>query len=232
MPPCTFKQRLGNCERGDGCTFRHQPWSSPQQATNFYASREKGIVDLSQLRYKQLHRGGGSGVAGVGAASVQAAVSSGKGRRFAAGPPSSSTQAEAVPARLGKEHVELGVEVEVEREIQEETYGPTAMRMMAKMGYKPGSGLGRTSQGQTKLIAPCVALEKASQSCVLGLGEYASGAKCTAAERAARLADARARKHRRVGDTPFVQHNLLSDSEDSEGEQALVKAHDLQLAKG
>ena len=47
-------------------------------------------------------------------------------------------------------HVEL--EGEIERDFQEETYGSNAMRMMEKMGYKAGSGLGKENQGRTSLL--------------------------------------------------------------------------------
>mmetsp|Transcript_36665 Transcript_36665/g.85306 ORF Transcript_36665/g.85306 Transcript_36665/m.85306 type:complete len:117 (+) Transcript_36665:2-352(+) len=110
-----------------------------------------------------------------------------------------------------------------------EAYGSTAVRMMERMGYQTGSGLGKDEQGKTKLVGPCLELERAAQSCVLGLGEYTGTAKATAAERAARLADARARKQRRVEEAAFVQHNLLSSDESSEGEESHVKSRDVLL---
>mmetsp|Transcript_12773 Transcript_12773/g.36260 ORF Transcript_12773/g.36260 Transcript_12773/m.36260 type:complete len:249 (+) Transcript_12773:88-834(+) len=130
------------------------------------------------------------------------------------------------PPKVAREHVE-GI---VAREMHVEAYGSTAVRMMEKMGYKTGAGLGKESQGATKLAGPCVALERASQSCVLGLGEYTGNARATAAERAARLAEARAKKQRRVEETAFVQHNLLSSDESSDGEDRLVKSRDIMLS--
>lgn len=191
VQPCSFKQRNGHCDRGDACTYRHVPWTSAEHARVHYASRETSSVEVSQQRYKQLHRDEGG-----------------------------------EPERLAKEHVE-GV---IEREMYVEAYGSTAIRMMEKMGYTAGSGLGKEKQGNTRLVGPCLALERAAQSCVLGLGQYCGNARATAAERAARLADARAQKRLKVEETAFVQHNLLSSDESSEGEDSHVKARDTMLS--
>eukprot|EP00959_Pyramimonas_sp_CCMP1952_P075354 1574685-Pyramimonas_sp.AAC.1 len=91
------------------------PWASAAQARQFYASRAKGAVELSQKQYRALHRDGG----------------------------------EPVSAKLKAEHVEM--ELIVQQEMHEETYGHAAMRMMEKMGYKAGAGLGKEEQGNTKL---------------------------------------------------------------------------------
>lgn len=191
VAPCSFKQRLGYCERGEACTFRHVPWASAEQARAHYASRGKGAVEESTKRYKQLHRDSGEPELGK---------------------------------KVGREHVEM--EVVVEREMQVETYGSNAVKMMEKMGYKVGVGLGKEQQGSAKLAKPCLALEKASQTSALGFGNFSRD---TVAERAARLADARAQKRPKVEETAFFQHNLLSDDEDSEGEGGHVKVRDKQL---
>lgn len=134
------------------------------------------------------------------------------------------------PKVMGKEHVELPeLETKVEQEIQEETYGSRAMRMMEKMGYKAGTGLGKDSQGRTQLVAPCLALEQAAQESGLGLGAYAGAGRSSLAERAARMADARAHKRPRLQDGSFFQHNLLSDDESSAGEDEHIKAKDVKL---
>lgn len=191
VQPCSFKQQ-GKCERGDACPFRHIPWTSSEHARAYYASREKGAVELSAQRFSQLVRSGVS-----------------------------------APEKIGKEHVELEVlEGEVEREMQVETYGAAAVKMMEKMGYA-GGGLGKDEQGRKSLVAPCVALERASQ-CALGLGAYSGGGRATLAERAARLADARSQKRQKVQEAGFVQHNLLSDDESSEDER-LIKSRNAAL---
>lgn len=61
VPPCSFKQRTGQCERGDACTYRHVPWASADQARQHYASRENNAVEVSTQRYKELHRDNSSG---------------------------------------------------------------------------------------------------------------------------------------------------------------------------
>lgn len=200
VQPCSFKQRLGSCERGEACSFRHVPWASAEAARRHYAGRAEGSVETSAQRYRQLHRDTGE-------------------KR-----PSSAE------AKVGREHVELeNVERVVEREMQLETYGSTAVRMMEKMGYTAGRGLGKEEQGRTRLVGPQLALERASQGAALGIGAYCGASRATAAERAARLADARAKKHRKVEETAFVQHNLLSSDESSEGEEEHRKARDMQL---
>lgn len=192
VKPCSFKQRLGSCERGEACTFRHVPWASAEDASKYYATREKGAVETSTKLYKQLHR---------------------------------DNDGDAASAKLAKEHVE-GL---VDREMQKETYGTTAVRMMEKMGYVAGSGLGKDGQGRARLVGPALELERASHATALGLGHFGSVAGGTPAERAARLADARAQKQRRVDEKAFVTHNLLSDDESSEGEESHRKARDTQL---
>lgn len=134
----------------------------------------------------------------------------------------------AKPAKLEKEHLELPPDTAVEKDIQEETYGSTAMRMMEKMGYKAGSGLGKNESGVTKLSDPCLSLERASTQQSLGFGTYDPETKATAATRAARMADARAKKARLEGSS-FVVHKLLSDDESSDGEEKHEKARDVQL---
>jgi len=104
------------------------------------------------------------------------------------------------------------------------------MKMMEKMGYKTGTGLGKDQQGGVRLVGPCLALERAAQKCVLGVGEFSGNAHATAATRAARLADARAQKHHRVEHAAFVQHNLLSSDESSDGEDCHVKTRDRVLS--
>ena len=53
----------------------------------------------------------------------------------------------------------------------------------------------------------------------------------TAAERAARLADARAKKCQKLENASFVHHNLLSSDESSDGEDPHVKSRDTELLK-
>lgn len=138
----------------------------------------------------------------------------------------------AVSDKVGKEHLDLGAEGVIERDFQEGTYGSNALRMMEKMGYKAGGGLGKEQQGRTNLLSSCVALEKQQgPTAALGFSHYAGTGRATAAERTARLADARAQKRKKVDDGGFVQHNLLSSDESSEGEQELVQSRDLKLHK-
>lgn len=191
VPPCSFKQKLGSCEKGEACTFRHVPWASPEEARAHYAAREIGTVETSTKRFKQLHR-----------------------------------DDKPEPEKLGKEHVET--ETIIEREMQVETYGSKAVKMMEKMGYKTGSGLGKEDQGSIRLAKPCLTLEKASEKSALGFGAFEGSAKASVAERAARLASVRAQKSRRVDETAFVVNNLLSDDESSEDDEH-VKARDIQL---
>ncbi|CAE8612242.1 unnamed protein product, partial [Polarella glacialis] len=211
VAPCSFHQK-GLCERGDACTYRHAPWTSADEARRHYGTREAGAVATSVSRFKQLRR------------EEPATTASASG----------GTSTGAAASRLGKEHVEL--EGEIEREFQEETYGSNALRMMEKMGYKAGGGLGKENQGRTSLVSPCLALGRASQSggpASLGFGEYTGAGRATAAERAARLADLRAQKRQKVCDgSSFVQHNLLSSDESSDGEAEHVKARDVKLAAG
>ena len=200
---CTFQQR-GQCEKGAACTFRHQIWSSVEEAKMSYASREVGIVEKSSTRYKQVRREIGR-----------------------------DGKAQSSETRLGSEHLEVQGEIgEIEKDFQEETYGSNAMRMMEKMGYKAGMGLGKENQGRTSLLGTCVALEHTQQTSNLGLSHYAGAGRATAAERAARLADARAKKCQRVDEgeaARFVQHNLLSSDESSEGEEGMIKSRNVQL---
>jgi len=212
VPPCSFKQRLGHCERGEACTYRHVPWSSAEEARRHYAKREKGVVELTMQRYKQLHRDQ------AGASAIAAASAAADGGRHGG-------KEVALAAKLKPEHLEL----QVEQEMQLETYGSTAMRMMEKMGYSAGSGLGKESQGRKTLVGPALELERNSQQTALGLGHYTGSARSTVAERSARLADARAQKHRRLDEAGFTQHNLLSSDESSEGEQDHRKARDIHL---
>ena len=108
----------------------------------------------------------------------------------------SGNQDPSAKKRLASEHVEL--EGEIEKDFHEETYGSNAMRMMEKMGYKAGSGLGKEKQGRTSLLGSCVALEHTSGTSALGFSHYAGAIRLSAAERAARLADARAKKCQKV----------------------------------
>lgn len=209
VPPCSFKQRSGRCDKGEACTFRHVPWSSAEEAKRHYASREKGAVELGTQRYKELHRD----IAGA----KDSATSSTSGRH--------GKQGVALAERLNPEHVEL----EVEKEMQLETYGSAALKIMEKMGYSAGGGLGKDGQGRTKLVGPALELERASQSSMLGIGVHVGNSRATVAERSARLADARAQKHRRLDEGGFVQHNLLSSDESSDGEEAHVKSRDKPL---
>lgn len=205
VPPCSFKQRLGHCERGEACTYRHVPWGSEEHARAHYASRGNAPVELSTARYKQLHRDTGTR-------------------------PRGKTQEAPLATRLATEQLEMSVEVEVEREVQLETYGSTAMKMMERMGYKPGVGLGKQETGDTKLVDPCLALEQKSASCALGFGNFCGEAKLTAAERAARLAEARAKKRQRVSESTFVVHNLLDDDDsDSDDDVTHKKARDVNI---
>ena len=197
VPFCAFFQR-GQCEKGAACTFRHEQWSSPDEAKGFYANRDGGLVETSAARYKQVRRGG--------------------------------NEDKSAGLRIGSEHVEL--EGEIERDFQEETYGSNAMRMMEKMGYKAGSGLGKENQGRTSLLGSCVALEHSSGTSALGFSHYAGAIRVTAAERAARLADARAKKCQKLENASFVHHNLLSSDESSDGEDPHVKSRDTELLKG
>ena len=194
VPLCTFLQR-GQCDKGAACTFRHQQWSSPDEAISFYDGRDRNLVEQSAERYKQIRRG-------------------------------ASSKDKSAGERLCTEHVEL--EGEIEKDFQEETYGSNAMRMMEKMGYKAGSGLGKENQGRTSLLGSCVALEHSSGTSALGFSHYAGAIRVTAAERAARLADARAKKCQKLDNTSFVHHNLLSSDESSE-DDPLVKSRDVKL---
>ena len=197
IPFCSFQQR-GQCEKGAACTFRHQVWSSAEEAKISYAARETDVVEKSSMRYKQVRR-----------------------ELARDGAPKPESQ-------LGSEHVEL--EGEIEKDFQEETYGSNAMRMMEKMGYKAGMGLGKENQGRTSLLGSCVALEHAQVTSNMGLSHYAGAGRATAAERAARLADARAKKCQRLDETSFVHHNLLSSDESSEGEAEMVKSRSVKLS--
>mmetsp|Transcript_12396 Transcript_12396/g.29540 ORF Transcript_12396/g.29540 Transcript_12396/m.29540 type:complete len:277 (-) Transcript_12396:4-834(-) len=200
VPFCAFLQR-GQCDKGASCTFRHQQWSSAADAKNAYGSRDGSHGSLVE----------------------QSATRFKQLRRSANKGAQSSDQ-------LDSEHVELeGLEGEIEKDFQEETYGSNAMRMMEKMGYKTGSGLGKENQGRTSLLGSCVALEHSSGTSALGFSHYAGAIRVTAAERAARLADARARKSRKLDSTSFVHHNLLSSEESSDGEAELVKSRDVKL---
>eukprot|EP00438_Fugacium_kawagutii_P021889 Skav219754 [mRNA] locus=scaffold569:226505:227311:- [translate_table: standard] len=199
IPFCSFQQR-GQCEKGAACTFRHQSWSSIEEARMSYAAREVGIVERSSVRYKQVRREVGR-----------------DGKK------------QATESRLASEHVEQGEIGEIEKDFQEETYGSNAMRMMEKMGYKAGMGLGKENQGRTSLLGSCVALEHSQGTSNLGLSHYAGAGRATAAERAARLADARAKKCQRIDEASFVHHNLLSSDESSEGEHETVKSRSVQL---
>jgi len=191
VKPCQFKQQAGNCDKGDACTYRHQPWESADQAIAHYATRESGHTEKAVQRYKELHRGGGEHPENV---------------------------------KLKAEHVE-GV---VERELQVETYGEAAVRMMEKMGYKAGSGLGKNLQGKIKLAKPCQALEQASQNCALGFGHFGAAGSSSVAERAARLAAARAMKRQRIEQEAFFQH-VLEDVTSSDDEKAPEQAVDRSL---
>lgn len=199
IPFCSFQQR-GQCEKGAACTFRHQTWSSIEEARMSYAAREVGIVERSSVRYKQVRREVGR-----------------------------DGKAQTTESRLASEHVEQGQIGEIEKDFQEETYGSNAMRMMEKMGYKAGMGLGKENQGRTSLLGSCVALEHSQGTSNLGLSHYAGAGRATAAERAARLADARAKKCQRIDEASFVHHNLLSSDESSEGEHETVKSRGVQL---
>jgi hypothetical protein len=132
------------------------------------------------------------------------------------------------PDKMTKEHVDT--EHIVEREMQVETYGSNAVRMMEKMGYKIGSGLGKDEQGSARLTKPMAALEAASQNCVLGVGTFSGSAKATVAERAARSAAARAQKRQRVDEAAFVVNNLLSDDESTDDDESTRQIRDVKLA--
>eukprot|EP00927_Polykrikos_kofoidii_P066820 TRINITY_DN62381_c0_g1_i1.p1 TRINITY_DN62381_c0_g1~~TRINITY_DN62381_c0_g1_i1.p1 ORF type:complete len:268 (-),score=59.43 TRINITY_DN62381_c0_g1_i1:327-1130(-) len=121
----------------------------------------------------------------------------------------------AIAARLQKEHLELPPDKIVEKEIQEETYGSAAMRMMEKMGYKAGGGLGKHETGQTKLSDACMSLERASTQQSLGFGTYDPSRHDSAATRVARMADARA-KRAKLETSTVMEHKLLSDSDSSD----------------
>eukprot|EP00929_Paragymnodinium_shiwhaense_P008779 TRINITY_DN112767_c0_g1_i1.p1 TRINITY_DN112767_c0_g1~~TRINITY_DN112767_c0_g1_i1.p1 ORF type:complete len:252 (+),score=75.16 TRINITY_DN112767_c0_g1_i1:129-884(+) len=200
VQPCKFKQTKGHCDRGEACPFRHQPWSSAEQARAYYASREGTIVDKSSAQYKRLHR-------------------------------DMSAIKKEDKDRLGKEHVEMPVDEKVEKEIHTDMYGSNAMRMMEKMGYKAGVGLGKTETGKTQLVEPLLELEKASSqlSSSLGFGHFESSSNASLAMRAAKLADAKAQKRAKLDPVVTVQHNLLDESDSSEGEDRLTKGRHVQL---
>lgn len=97
-----------------------------------------------------------------------------------------------------------------------ETYGKAVMKMMDRMGYVPGQGLGKKTQGKTALV-PVVLDPAASCSRGGGIGfEKSPWTSAMKAAAAAAAAENSANKRRKLAETEFVVHRLLSDDEQSD----------------
>lgn len=121
---------------------------------------------------------------------------------------------------------------EERREAQIGTYGKAAVKMMEKMGYVPGQGLGKKNEGGA-CLASVVLDPAASVSRGGGVGfETSPWTAAMKAAASATLADNRSAKKRRLADSAFVVHKLLSDDEDSDEEAASAKGGQNKLPTG
>lgn len=216
VPPCTFKQK-GGCLREDSCHFRHIPWSSREQAEEYYEARAPGTAGLAAVRFRQVRN----------QAAAQTGDSGGSARAGSMPEPAAVMPAATRVAAIAAAGGTSGVE----RRLQAQTYGDKAVRMMEKMGYVYGAGhgLGREGHGSTRLAAPCAAIGRSARSAALGFGIFEEHAAAARQEREAAEATRRYRKRPRQEGASFVVHALLSSDEDSEVEDQLVQRVDVQL---
>lgn len=118
-------------------------------------------------------------------------------------------------------------DIQEKRKNQMETYGKAAMKMMEKMGYIPGQGLGKKMEGKTALV-PVVLDPAASCSRGGGIGfEQSPWTSAMKAAAAAAAAENAANKRRKVADHEVLVHRLLSDDEQSDVSEAPL-IHDVE----